>query len=82
MFIAWVQVCSSLFGVPYVCPYFIDWSIAAEGYMGIFLITTLWYPFCCFFLGMSVPVCLYLVTSLVEKEYNEKYLMMFLCISS
>jgi hypothetical protein len=49
MFIASVQVCSPLFGVPYVCPYFIDWSIAAEGYMGIFLNTTLCYTFRCFF---------------------------------
>lgn len=68
MFIAWVQVCSSLFGVPYVCPYFIDWSIAAEGYMGIFLITTLWYPFCCFF---WVCLCLYVsIWSLLLLKKN------------
>lgn len=34
------------------------------------------------FLDMLVPVCLYMVTSLVEEGYNEKYMMMFLCISS
>jgi len=68
MFIAWVQVCSPLFGVPYVCPYFIDWSIAAEGYMGIFLITTLWYPFCCFF---WVCLCLYVyIWSLLLLKKN------------
>jgi len=71
MIIAWVQVCSPLFGVPYVCPYFIDWSIAAEGYMGIFLITTLWYPFCCFF-WVCLCLCLYLVTSLVKKRVQWK----------
>ena len=71
MIIAWVQVCSPLFGVPYVCPYFIDWSIAAESYMGIFLITTLWYPFCCFF-WVCLCLCLYLVTSLVEKRIQWK----------
>uniref|UniRef100_A0A0A9HEH6 Uncharacterized protein n=1 Tax=Arundo donax TaxID=35708 RepID=A0A0A9HEH6_ARUDO len=33
MFIAWMQVCSSLFGIFHVCPYFIGCSTAAEDYM-------------------------------------------------
>jgi hypothetical protein len=68
MFIAWMQVCSPLFGVLYVCPCFTGWSIAAKEYMGISLviICSLCYPF-----PISFFFCL-LVDHFVfyEKEYK------------
>jgi hypothetical protein len=33
-----MQVCSPLFGVLYVCPYFTDWFVAAKDYLGISLV--------------------------------------------
>lgn len=81
MFIACMQVCSPLFGVLHVCPYFTGWSIAAEDYMGMFLSYNMYFVLS-FPPSFFVSVIVYLVFWQFSwwKRMQRNYMMMVTCL--